>query len=304
MRLTDGVMFTKVRVMSEGLTPPQINTAEAASSQKVNWKRVGWITITVIIIIIVIAAFWWFFLRPKEQPMTTEQVVPCDMDRDGSCDQDDISIFRKALNNCTGDRYYNELADADHDGCVTETDRKQLFPSAKPATPSAKKDETEGWKTYTNASDGYSIKYPNDWFYNDAARYSTEGCEPGLVIDQGVTIFGSKNLKCEGFFILSPQLPAEFVVIANGEEYDLDQLERGDLSDNPAVNNYSKVLVDGESAIRRFQTATSEGPRCTCTSIFVNHKGKGYLIQFLNKDFSSNHKPIYDQILSTFQFID
>jgi len=39
--------------------------------------------------------------------------------------------------------------------------QKQATPSAEPATPSAKKDETEGWKTYS--SKDFSFKYPPSW---------------------------------------------------------------------------------------------------------------------------------------------
>jgi len=57
--------------MPENSAQPQV-----VSTQQFNWKRVGWITITVIIIIIVIAAFWWFFLRPKEEPTTVVNRPP------------------------------------------------------------------------------------------------------------------------------------------------------------------------------------------------------------------------------------
>lgn len=53
---------------------------------------------------------------------------PCDLDDDGDCDQKDFALFRKALGQCTDDDRYNQLADADHDGCVSEADGEQLFP--------------------------------------------------------------------------------------------------------------------------------------------------------------------------------
>ena len=49
---------------------------------------------------------------------------------------------------------------------------KQSTTSAKKATPSAQKDETAGWKKYTNNELKFSFKYPSDWseavgHYND-----------------------------------------------------------------------------------------------------------------------------------------
>jgi hypothetical protein len=53
---------------------------------------------------------------------------PCDLNGDGECDQRDFELFRKALGLCLDGAYYNRLADADHDGCVSETDEQELFP--------------------------------------------------------------------------------------------------------------------------------------------------------------------------------
>src|SRR3989344_8366925 len=46
---------------------------------------------------------------------------------------------------------------------VSTPTTKKATPSA---TPSAKKDENTGWKTYTNKNLGFSIKYPHDWNYD------------------------------------------------------------------------------------------------------------------------------------------
>ncbi len=61
-------------------------------------------------------------------PMVADSYEPCDNDRDGDCDKADYELVTQAIGNCEYGKGYNELADADHDGCVTESDRDMLFP--------------------------------------------------------------------------------------------------------------------------------------------------------------------------------
>ncbi len=61
-------------------------------------------------------------------PSTTVSYEPCDNDRDGDCDSVDFGLVTSAIGSCMGEDNYNRLADADRNGCVTENDRKQLFP--------------------------------------------------------------------------------------------------------------------------------------------------------------------------------
>lgn len=53
----------------------------------------------------------------------------CDLDNDGDCDENDLRLFTKAMGECEDGDNYNELADADHDGCVTLVDEMILFPN-------------------------------------------------------------------------------------------------------------------------------------------------------------------------------
>lgn len=60
--------------------------------------------------------------------MTFDPYASNDLDRDGDCD--DIAIFERWFGKCE-DEGYNEFTDADHDGCLTKTDRQLLFPYGK-----------------------------------------------------------------------------------------------------------------------------------------------------------------------------
>jgi hypothetical protein len=165
----------------------------------------------------------------------------------------------------------------------------------KKATPSAKKGETKNWKTYSNSELGFSIKYPDKWFYNDATKYTSENCEAGASIDEKTVLFDRKNLRCKGVGHFG-LWPAEFVVYVSPTEW--DPLE------NITAEKYTSITIDEEKGVKNFRSATSEGPRCTCTRIYLNHNSKGYYIEFSNKDLKGKYDPIYDSILSTFQFLD
>ena len=180
---------------------------------------------------------------------------------------------------------------------VPSVEIKKATSSAKPATTSAQKAETADWKTYTNKELGFSIKYPSNWFYNDAAKYERDNCEPGPGIDDSTVIFDRKDLKCVG---IATGTPGAFGFGISVRDQVFDPLEQ--LS--PKIQKYDYIVVDGEKAAKTYKTPTSEGPWCSCTRIYFNHSGRGYQIGFVNKDLQGNYDSIYDNILSTFKFLD
>lgn len=64
----------------------------------------------------------------KYPPMTTRHYIPCDLNFDGECDDNDEKLFETYLGECIDGNNYCRPCDADHDGCVTEEDREILFP--------------------------------------------------------------------------------------------------------------------------------------------------------------------------------
>jgi plastocyanin len=68
---------------------------------------------------------------PQTAPSATVVFRPCDLDRDQDCDADDLTLFNSVFGQCEDDNNYNEPADADHDGCITEADREILFPDIR-----------------------------------------------------------------------------------------------------------------------------------------------------------------------------
>jgi hypothetical protein len=86
--------------------------------------------VAVILLLIIFGGVVYFQNLKTHQQMVTQDFQPCDIDRNGVCDQSDKLLFEKSLGQCTTGNNYNEVADADHDGCVTEKDREELFPSS------------------------------------------------------------------------------------------------------------------------------------------------------------------------------
>lgn len=68
-------------------------------------------------------------IDPADPPLMFESPFsPCDLNRDGDCDEDDHAIFDLAFGKCLGRRGYNFDADVDGDGCVVTLDERALFP--------------------------------------------------------------------------------------------------------------------------------------------------------------------------------
>jgi len=55
-------------------------------------------------------------------PLTIDYLNACDNDRDEDCDLDDYVLIGGASGTCEGDANFNEPADVDRDGCVTQVD--------------------------------------------------------------------------------------------------------------------------------------------------------------------------------------
>jgi hypothetical protein len=73
--------------------------------------------------------------RGRLPPMTAEEYVACDMSGDKDCDEEDFTLFKKALGNCQNRGHYISPADADLDGCVTVEDLEVLYPRRSQGLP-------------------------------------------------------------------------------------------------------------------------------------------------------------------------
>ena len=81
----------------------------------------------------------------REVPPQQEDVrKSCDLDRDGDCDTEDITLFNASLGRCSSEfRTATDVeADANGDGCITAMDRSFLFPEQLLASPAQDKSGT------------------------------------------------------------------------------------------------------------------------------------------------------------------
>lgn len=62
--------------------------------------------------------------------MTIVTYKQCDIDRNEICNTEDYNIFIKFMGQCINGNYYNDLADVNHDGCITYEDQQILFPNS------------------------------------------------------------------------------------------------------------------------------------------------------------------------------
>jgi len=152
--------------------------------------------------------------------------------------------------------------------------------------------ETANWKTYTNTQLGFSIKYPSSWFVYDN---ETPPCDKGI---RGY-LFVNKTALADCFF--GDVLPADFYVYVQPIPEDPDY---GPLPKSTKYDTFTSFEVAGEKGVVNITTEKSEGPRRKEARVYVNHNSNQYMISYPNLDFQGNHEQVFDQILSTFKFLD
>lgn len=171
-------------------------------------------------------------------------------------------------------------------------------PTSAPAlTPLPTGSSIINWKTYINEAYGYQISYPKNWYLNSPNQ---KGYDPlCLENTQNQSIIEVSKEKLQSCGFIGEQLPpedAEFTIFVLNEEW---QNFPDILGDPDEI-----ITIDGEMASKYFFTESSNLPNVQAVRIYFNYNGKGYLIFLKQSDLKGNYDPIYDQILSTFKFIE
>jgi len=200
-------------------------------------------------------------------------------------------------------------SDTDSTGSVTVTPpTRQSTPSAKKATPSAKKDETADWKTYTNAQNKYSLRYPPTWILDDRGPFDP-GCagEPPYQDVVDLFIHNDPNLKCVPISTHGYQL----FNIMLGKPYALRKYPVGSKRGCEGAEEVAagvtdittKIKIDTVEAIKITRNYNNCVGYVANTNILFNHNNRGFYIGIpVNNDGTSDR--IYDLIVSTFKFLD
>lgn len=96
-----------------------------------------------------------------QTPLQESQNSPaCDVNSDGKCNVADLDLLKRALGTSRGQKGYNPLTDFDANGVMNEVDQQILLNLLS----QNQIDETAAnWKTYTNQRYKFSFKYPPTW---------------------------------------------------------------------------------------------------------------------------------------------
>lgn len=99
---------------------------------RLSWPLIALLVVATVVVGLVGLAV---IMRPAQSPSVIVSFDPCDLDRDRVCDSKDRTLFLQSLRQCVGADRYNELADADHDGCVSTQDQRLIFPTDPTISP-------------------------------------------------------------------------------------------------------------------------------------------------------------------------
>lgn len=172
---------------------------------------------------------------------------------------------------------------------------------------------TEKWKSYTNTEIGYSLNYPNDWDTVQLPEDSTYNEYTNW------TIFKIKNESVKPDEILrlwkdvNALNPSGFHIIVLNAPFPDYQIQTTKTICEECVSRFSRniISIDGEPAnevVASFPNPTQlpgiEETSKPYTYIILNHNNLGWVLAYPHSDFYGNHEGIYDQILSTFRFLD
>ena len=210
----------------------------------------------------------------QSSPQESLDIVPCDINADGNCNVEDLNLLNKALGTSRGQKGYIPLADLDYDGVINEVDKQTLLKLLD----QNQSNETANWETYTSRTYNFQLQYPKDWlleednktenYYDAVAKIiSVEGVVSIRTIN-GIDIY-------QNFPVLNV---AKREIMDSGFKYTTEETKIGNLT--TAITK----IEDSKKTIR----AT------------IAHPNKNLFVEISY----AGDKKIFDQILSTFRFLN
>lgn len=163
------------------------------------------------------------------------------------------------------------------------------------------KDPTEGWKTYTNTEYGFEFKYPGDWAvtkYGGGEYINATGRESNFFVGENAGIrgisFNISTLKSEDF--------GAYYQSANNLDDYLKLLGTTDENGNIIRKFKENIRIDGLIA-KKFEVygwSVDYQSNVWFTEIFFEKNNNIFDISLYGKVDNN----IFDQILSTFRFVE
>ncbi len=115
---------------------------------------------------------------------------------------------------------------------------------------------------------------------------------------ENVTIAEFSKTKLTDCGFIGEQIPpqdADITIWVENKEW-----EKLNILNEP----YQDISVAGEKATKFVFTEKSQLPNIQATRVYFNHNGKSYLIFLKQTDKKGSYDPIYDQVISTFKFLN
>lgn len=155
---------------------------------------------------------------------------------------------------------------------------------------------TANWQTYTNTKDGYSIKYPSSLFIDDSLE------KDKILVTHEVSFLLKSNTNIKG--ILQPAIGVNILPQTSTNVDTFVQQLSMILKDK--IVPFKSVTVDGQKAYRSENLHKGSDPRLSANviSTYVGKDNRIYDIAVAYGDNNEQLRNIYDQMLSTFKFIN
>ena len=173
-----------------------------------------------------------------------------------------------------------------------KTPEKQSTPSA---TPSAKKDETAGWKVYSNTKRGFSLKYPSNYKII---------VEPGDIGDS--VVISAENSDFDPVNVVPKDLEKGQHIIISVQEFPgnktLDDIVRELETDPPLTESPQSTKIGGVDAVRL--PYDFEGSLITDYIITVKNNKTYSVVIYTALSDQDKLTQASKNILSTFKFLD
>jgi len=156
-----------------------------------------------------------------------------------------------------------------------------------------------GSLVYTSESLGISLEYPRTWFVYDEAKWQKDHafspCQNIATIENTLILSRSDLGRCVGVEAFN-NWPGDLLLSFSEQEW----------KGFPFVLQTEKpglVSVGGVSSSRYFFSEDSSSSRKQAVRLYVNMNGRGYIIEFAQEDIAGNYEVVFDEILSSFQWL-
>ncbi len=209
----------------------------------------------------------------------------------------------------------NKTSDnSDLTGPVPKVTTKTSTESAKKSTPSAEKDETVDWKTFTYENPKISFKYPKSWFINVEPEVNNEGNFSVSISNYNPADIKNYPSDLPNKWVLLEVFASKKSTTSGSENSKLYEFISSQSLNNQVEKDKFYLVktksfqLDSYSAVRYTSEPTSDAGTeyYFRDNVLVNKGSLIWKVDILSPDKSyvKKNSEVFDQLLSTFKFLD